>query len=238
MKWLDRPWSHHPMQVCPHKSSRLGAAIDAIVLHYTAGGSHDGTVRWFLDPAAKASAHFVVGRGGEIIQVVPLDERAWHVGKARFEVGGVELVEAVDRSAVGIEIANYGMLMRQGNDYFFERGRDMVKYDTTKYGMPVYSRLDFIDNTKSPDIEAYWEPYPKAQVEAVVKLCEALLDEFKIPLKRIVGHEDVAYPQGRKTDPGPLWPWTEFMELLAGSKSRQCQPLPADVWALHKTVVR
>lgn len=239
MKWLERPWNNHPMQTCPNKSSRQGASIDSIFLHYTAGGSHDGAVAWFMNPAAKASAHFVVGRAGEIIQVVPLDERAWHAGEGRFPVGGQIVQVAVDRSAVGIEIVNHGLLSQHDGQFFYHLGEQEKPYDITKYGKPVEATLDFGDNTKSQDVHGFWAPYPEKQVDAVVQLCGALIDEFNIPLQRIVGHEDVAFPQGRKTDPGPAWSWMGFMELLVGRNAiKQCLNgvLPPDIWGLHKTV--
>ena len=44
---------------------------EVIVLHDTAGRlDHVSSVRWLCDPAAKASAHFVVGRAGEVVQLV------------------------------------------------------------------------------------------------------------------------------------------------------------------------
>jgi N-acetyl-anhydromuramyl-L-alanine amidase AmpD len=189
-----------------------------------------------MNPVAKASAHFVVSAEGKVIQVVGLDERAWHVGQGRFPVNGQELQVAVDRSGIGIEMVNHGLLSAYNTGgFFFHVGKSEARYDAAKFGQPIEATLDFIDNVRSPDVSGWWAPYPQRQLEAVVQLCEALREEFNIPLQRIVGHEDVAYPQGRKIDPGPLWPWQMFMDMLAGTKSKQCMPLPEDVWALHKT---
>lgn len=35
-----------------------------LVMHYTAGRSHESSVTFLTDPAAKASAHLVIGRAG------------------------------------------------------------------------------------------------------------------------------------------------------------------------------
>lgn len=53
--------------------------------------------------------------------------------------------------------------------------------------------------------------YPMAQVSAVVELCTSLCRTYAIPLNRVVGHEAVALPLGRKGDPGPDWPWYAFL---------------------------
>lgn len=79
-----------------------GSAIDLLVIHYISlppgefGGP--GILRLFanrLDPAAhpsyasiagmKVSAHFLVRRGGGLIQFVPCAKRAWHAGASSWK---------------------------------------------------------------------------------------------------------------------------------------------------------
>ena len=38
-----------------------------LVMHYTAGSSATSSVNWLLNPAAKASAHLVIGRDGKAL---------------------------------------------------------------------------------------------------------------------------------------------------------------------------
>lgn len=63
---------------CPNQSSRNGAKITAIVMHYTTSRNLDGTISWFKNPAAKVSAHYIIGRDGRIVQMVRDSEKAWH----------------------------------------------------------------------------------------------------------------------------------------------------------------
>jgi N-acetyl-anhydromuramyl-L-alanine amidase AmpD len=44
------------------------------------------------------------------------------------------------------------------------------------------------------------EPYPKAQVSAVVALTAALASKYQVPVAGITRHRDIARPVGRKTD--------------------------------------
>jgi N-acetyl-anhydromuramyl-L-alanine amidase AmpD len=54
------------------------------------------------------------------------------------------------------------------------------------------------------------QPYPADQIDTLVELCVDLCLRYPgITLDRIVGHEDIAIPPGRKTDPGPHFPWAE-----------------------------
>jgi N-acetylmuramoyl-L-alanine amidase len=51
-------------------------------------------------------------------------------------------------------------------------------------------------------------PYTAAQIDAVVELLvELCLRHPAIREDRIVGHDAIARPLGRKTDPGPHFPW-------------------------------
>lgn len=62
--------------------------------------------------------------------------------------------------------------------------------------------IELVDNNDG-------EPYPDEQIGTLIALCVALVHEYKIPLNRIVGHNHVA--PGRKKDPGPDFPWYDFM---------------------------
>jgi len=48
-------------------------------------------------------------------------------------------------------------------------------------------------------------PFPKAQIAAVIELCQGILTRWDIPQSRIVGHSDIA--PLRKDDPGEHFPW-------------------------------
>lgn len=66
----------------PNYTSGRKSEVDAIVLHYTSGGTLDGAVSWFLNPSAKASAHYLIDRSGAIVQMVRDEDTAWHAGKS------------------------------------------------------------------------------------------------------------------------------------------------------------
>jgi hypothetical protein len=61
------------------KAHRGVESIDRIVVHVTEG-SFWGSVRWLRNPRAHASSHYVVARGGRIVQLVHLSDIAWHAG--------------------------------------------------------------------------------------------------------------------------------------------------------------
>jgi N-acetyl-anhydromuramyl-L-alanine amidase AmpD len=59
-------------------------------------------------------------------------------------------------------------------------------------------------------------PYRREQIAVGLKLIQDILKRWKIPPENLLGHSDVS--PGRKTDPGPLFPWAEFAQAGLGAK--------------------
>lgn len=67
--------------------------IGRIVIHITDGGpSINGPISWFQDPASGVSAHYIVGRDGEVVQMVADQDVAWHAHGANADSIGIEHV--------------------------------------------------------------------------------------------------------------------------------------------------
>lgn len=62
-----------------YSSGRRGRKIIAIVNHITAGRM-PGTLSWLRNPAAQASAHYLVTKTGAVYQLVRDEDTAWHAG--------------------------------------------------------------------------------------------------------------------------------------------------------------
>jgi N-acetylmuramoyl-L-alanine amidase len=81
-----------------------GSAIDTIVLHdtETPGISLARTIAsHFASPRSGVSAHFIIGKGGEIVQCVPEEKRAFHAGPSLFRGR-----DRVNDFSLGIELVN------------------------------------------------------------------------------------------------------------------------------------
>lgn len=54
--------------------------------------------------------------------------------------------------------------------------------------------------------------FEEEQYQSLAILCTELCTRH--PIRYILGHEDVAIPPGRKSDPGPLFDWSHYRSLL------------------------
>ncbi|TAM03768.1 MAG: N-acetylmuramoyl-L-alanine amidase [Paraburkholderia sp.] len=91
-----------------------------------------------------------------------------------------------------------------------------------------------------------WQPWPPAQVDAIIRLSKDIVARYGIPPTRVVGHSDIA-PQ-RKTDPGPLFPWKQLYDAGVGAwpddatvqadLAGRAPDAPADVRALQLKLAR
>ncbi len=63
-------------------------------------------------------------------------------------------------------------------------------------------------------------PYPEAQIDSVVALCQDILARWPISPHRVLAHSDVA-PE-RKIDPGEFFPWAELARAGVGHYVAPC----------------
>ena len=170
----------------PNTSGKFDANLpDTIVIHFTAGSSAQSSAKWLCNPQAKASAHVVVGKKGEIIQLVPFDTIAWHAGKSSWDnrVG-------LNKYSIGIEIDNPGRLEKRQNGFY------------TYFGSVIEDNLVIEAIHRNEHKPTYWCAYTENQILAVRDLCWLLKQTY--PIETIVGHEEIS--PGRKIDPGPAFP--------------------------------
>lgn len=70
-------------QYSPNFDSREGYRPEAIVIHIM-DGTLEGTTDWFSKWKSKVSAHYGIGKNGEVCKYVPESLRAWHCGVVNF----------------------------------------------------------------------------------------------------------------------------------------------------------
>jgi N-acetylmuramoyl-L-alanine amidase len=171
-----------------------------LVLHYTAGRSSKSACAWLCSPKAKAAAHLVIGKDGDVTQLVPFNVKAWHAGPSALELGGKRLV-GLNAYSIGIELDNPGRLVRRGG-----------KWRSLSLGIELADNAVLEAVHKHESAAAGWALYPAAQLEAAFEVASTLVERYR--LEDVVGHEDIA--PLRKSDPGPAFPMDSFRTRLLG----------------------
>lgn len=172
------------------KNTRPLVNPDTIVLHYTAGRSALSSALYLCRPDVGASAHLVIARDGEIIQLVPFNVEAWHAGRS-FYRGRANF----NHFSIGIELDNLGKLNRKDEHFIAECGVEV---------MPSEVYADYTNGKLT-----YWHKYTDAQVETLRDVCRLLATTY--PIRHILHHSDIT---SRKLDPGPALPEITLEDLF------------------------
>jgi N-acetylmuramoyl-L-alanine amidase len=83
---------------------RDGLPPTIVVIHYTAMKSLEAARDRLCDPGAEVSAHYLIGKQGEALQLVDEAERAWHAGHGTWR-GYAD----INSRSIGIELDNTGL---------------------------------------------------------------------------------------------------------------------------------
>lgn len=169
--------------------------LETIVIHYTAGASALSSVRYLTTDNTPASAHLLIGRDGEIYQMVEFQTQAWHAGKSQL-LGNTDM----NAFSTGIELDNAGLLYERDKRFYAWFGKRIPEDQVIQLVNP------------QTGFHAYWHTYTDNQINALKEVCKQLLFHYKI--KRIVGHNEISL--SGKVDPGPAFPLADFKKLIYG----------------------
>lgn len=76
-----------------------GATPSMVVLHYTAMKNAKDAIIRLTDPESEVSAHYLIEKSGNIIQLVDEQKRAWHAGR-----GSWGNINDINSHSIGIEL--------------------------------------------------------------------------------------------------------------------------------------
>lgn len=130
----------------PNRSGTLHPR--AIMLHHTANTDFAAAVAYMRKRSSAVSAHYVVGKRGEVAQLVPLSQQAWHAGLGSG-IGPIPRNKG-NTYAIGIEIVNRG----DNKDPFpkaqLEALDDLIAYldKTLGKALPIYDHKGYAPGRK------------------------------------------------------------------------------------------
>lgn len=183
-----------------------------VVVHHTGGLSLNVAVASLCDSRrfipskgtsprrrSRRSAHLVIGRSGEVVQLVPFDLVAWHAGESVWR-GKTH----VNLFSIGIELENPGWL---------ERGEGGRWCASVNHAYSFDDEEVLVARHRSGGPERGWRRFSDEQLMAVDEVTAALVATYPT-LTEGVGHEDVA--PARKVGPGPAFPMAKWRATHVG----------------------
>lgn len=91
-----------PQHPAPDHGGRIAPRL--IVIHYTATEGLASPLDWLTKKdSVEVSAHLIVGKDGDVYQLVPFNVAAWHAGKSSYEGQS-----GVNAFSIGIENVGTG----------------------------------------------------------------------------------------------------------------------------------
>ncbi len=140
----------------PHYSSRAGADIDTIVVHYTTAGTVSGTIAHFKNPESQVSAHYIIDKNGDIYQMVKDTDKAWHAAKANRTSIGIEHVAKVgDRLTEVQKKSSIHLIKWLMTEYKIPKENIKAHKQVLETSCPGNIFGDGIDDTNLPKFKAW-----------------------------------------------------------------------------------
>ncbi len=130
----------------PHFNNRRRPDdITGIVIHSTANSSLERVAEWFNNPNAKVSAHYTIGKDGQIIQSVQDMHRAWHAGRSVWKGRN-----SCNDYTIGIELVNLNDGADPYPDEQHQANVALCAYLADKYNVSVDDIMGHIDIALPP----------------------------------------------------------------------------------------
>ncbi len=172
-----------------------------IAAHYTAGISVSGSISHLRD-IVKLGYHIIIDRDGAITQCIPFNKIARHAGVSNWKG-----ISDLNKHSIGICLANRGYVTRFANGSY-----GWVNTHNTPIGnFLTEDQIVREEHFNGAETNLYWEKFSIAQMNAFREVCQVLIQTY-MGIKDLIGHDEIA--MGRKSDPGPAFPFTNIYPLF------------------------
>jgi N-acetyl-anhydromuramyl-L-alanine amidase AmpD len=207
-----------------------------IVIHHTVSGKYaNGVINWWKTDKKRISTHFIIQGNGDIYQLYSSKYWAHHLGLTSKFIQSLGFKdygkrnEILNRGSIGIEICNWGGLMKNGQTYHpVKWDTDLKKYiPNTKITIPK-NKVQIYE--KPYRGFQYFEKYTNEQLISTARMIIYLCDKFDIPKtyendmwdvsKYAIGGKRGIYTHtSYRSDKSDCHPQPELIEMLKSLKN-------------------
>lgn len=124
--------SHHS----PHYNARPdGMKLSLVVLHADGDAAIESSIAWCCDPTASppVAYHYIIGRTGDVYQLVDPGARAWHAGVSAWK-GKTDGEDSVNGFSVGVCFGNKQDGHEPFTDAQYDAGVALIRQLQAIYG--------------------------------------------------------------------------------------------------------
>lgn len=134
----------------PHHKSRTGKPT-LVVMHSSAGRSDKGDLSWIVSPVSKVSYHYLIGRDGEVYELVSPDRIAYHAGVSEWKGA-----KSCNRYSIGVSWSNRNDGVEALTGGQLKAMRELLDWLKAKYPTltEVVTHKDVAPNRKSDPEQA------------------------------------------------------------------------------------
>lgn len=191
-KWY--PLARRVARIKSQGKFATGLSIGTVV-HFDAGRGNPINT---MDSGRKNNyLYHALGRDGAFYQSNSLEEWGWHAGKSEWRVNG-KVKSGVSSYCDGVEVCSAGLVKKVSNEFF------APWYAKSQKDYIHKNDVRFVKKAFNVRNDAYYQIFTAAQERALIQylLWRKVNDPKNYSFDCVVGHDEVAIPLGRKTDPG------------------------------------
>lgn len=149
-------------------SGRAGQRVIAIVDHIMAG-TLAGCDSWFNNPTSKVSAHFGIGKNGELHQYVRTGDTAWANGIANRPDTTIDwirnaIANGANLNALTVSIEHEGLSGQPFTEAMYQTSLRVHRYLIKQYGIPIdrqhiigHNKIDSVNRSGCPGAGFPWD---------------------------------------------------------------------------------
>lgn len=195
-----------------------GTPKSQIVLHHTVGGDKPAPVveYWNRYVSGRVGTHFVIGKNGEIVQTMDLQNWASHINcDGKGNAGNSKQIIEIEKRTVGIELCAWGGLIEYKGKFYTSYGvKPQNIIEETKVCKVSFRGFEAYDRYSNPQLLALKKLLVFLANTLNLDITKNCADNFELSDKAHSQEMVVCSHTNFRKDKSDVYPQPELIDLL------------------------